>query len=388
MKSLSLFLILLLVITSCKDEKKTVTEKESYTIKGSAPGVFNGIRVYLKKPDGRGRYIEVDTAIVMNESFEFQGSIDTPEMFTLHVNSVRGQLPIMIENSDIEVSIDSKNILNSTIVGTASNQVMLDYTEEMERLNQERMRLTNAYRTKLSGQDTTGLKALAQQATDLNAKLSNYPAEFVKQHPSEYFSLSLLESSLKDKRMDPTLVIEAYESLDEEIKNSSKGQSLKPIVEERKYEAERLAATEIGKIAPSFSAPNTEGQRVSLEDVKGEVTIIDFWAAWCGPCRRENPNLVRIYNKYHSKGLEIIGVSLDGSNRQKDPKSAWLEAIKADNLTWNHVSNLKYFSDPVAQLYNINSIPATFILDSEGKIAAKSLRGDALEAKVAELLGE
>ena len=125
---------------------------------------------------------------------------------------------------------------------------------------------------------------------------------------------------------------------------------------------------------------------VSLNDVKGKVTIIDFWAAWCGPCRRENPNVVRIYNKYHDQGLEIIGVSLDGTRNQKDPKNAWLNAIKKDELTWTHVSNLQYFQDPVAQLYNINAIPATFILDEKGKIVAKNLRGRALELKVQELL--
>ncbi len=118
------------------------------------------------------------------------------------------------------------------------------------------------------------------------------------------------------------------------------------------------------------------------------MTIIDFWAAWCGPCRRENPNVVRVYEKYHDQGLEIIGVSLDGQSRQKDPKKTWVEAIKKDKLTWTQVSNLKYFNDPVAQLYNINSIPATFILDKEGKIVYKNLRGRDLELKVQELLNK
>ena len=116
--------------------------------------------------------------------------------------------------------------------------------------------------------------------------------------------------------------------------------------------------------------------------MKGKVTIIDFWAAWCGPCRRENPNVVKTYKKYHEKGLEIISVSLD----KPGEKDRWLKAIKDDNLTWHHVSNLKYFNDPVARLYNIRSIPSTYILDEDGKIVAKNLRGARLEAKIKELL--
>ena len=123
---------------------------------------------------------------------------------------------------------------------------------------------------------------------------------------------------------------------------------------------------------------------LTLSKILGEVTILDFWASWCKPCRVENPNFVRIYNKYHEKGLEIISVSLD----RKGQKSAWVSAIEKDKLNWYNVSNLKFWQDPIAQLYNISSIPATFILDRDGKILATRLRGQALEAKIAELLAD
>ena len=147
-----------------------------------------------------------------------------------------------------------------------------------------------------------------------------------------------------------------------------------------------MGKTDIGKPAPDFTAPTDDGRTLALKDALGKVTIIDFWASWCGPCRRENPNVVKVYEKYHDKGLEIIGVSLDGNSRQADPRGLWLKAIEQDKLTWKHVSNLKYFNDPVAQAYNVRSIPATYILDEKGIIVAKNLRGAALEAKIAELL--
>jgi peroxiredoxin len=136
-------------------------------------------------------------------------------------------------------------------------------------------------------------------------------------------------------------------------------------------------------MAPDFSAPNPQGTAVSLKESLGKVTIIDFWASWCGPCRKENPNVVALYDEFHSKGLNIIGVSLD----KPEAKEAWIQAIATDKLTWPQVSNLMFWEDPVAKMYGVQAIPATFILDSSGKIVARDLRGAALKAKVQELLG-
>ncbi|WP_397363071.1 peroxiredoxin family protein [Olleya sp. R77988] len=141
--------------------------------------------------------------------------------------------------------------------------------------------------------------------------------------------------------------------------------------------------TNIGDYAPTFTAKTPEGTDLALADIKGEVIILDFWASWCEPCRRENPNVVKMYNKYHDKGLEIVGISLDKAGQ----KQRWTNAIQKDKLTWKHLSNLKGWSEPIAQTYGVRSIPATYILDGEGKIIAKNLRGKALEDKIAEILG-
>jgi peroxiredoxin len=150
-----------------------------------------------------------------------------------------------------------------------------------------------------------------------------------------------------------------------------------------KFLSERLAKINklsIGAVAPDFTGPTPTGESISLKQSLGKLTILDFWAAWCKPCRIENPNIVALYNDYHDKGLNIVGVSLD--RKAED----WKKAIEDDNLTWNHVSNLLFWQDPIAVTYNIRSIPATYLLDAEGKIIAKDLRGEALRAKVEELL--
>ncbi len=142
----------------------------------------------------------------------------------------------------------------------------------------------------------------------------------------------------------------------------------------------RIRGVGIGDIAPDFSLNAPDGQQVSLSSLRGKYVLLDFWASWCGPCRKENPNVVRLYEQYKNKNFEIYGVSLD---RDKD---AWLKAIKDDNLTWVHGSDLKYWSSDVAVQYGVNGIPATYLLDQEGRVIAKNLRGLALEKKLEELL--
>jgi peroxiredoxin len=149
-----------------------------------------------------------------------------------------------------------------------------------------------------------------------------------------------------------------------------------------KKEMEQVKAMAKGSIAPDFTQNNTEGEAVSLSDFRGKVLLVDFWASWCGPCRRENPNVVKLYERYKDQGFEILGVSLD---RKKD---RWLQAIEADGLTWPHVSDLKGWQNEAAKLYGVSSIPDTLLIDREGKIVARKLRGPALEKAVAELMGK
>ncbi|MBC7494953.1 MAG: TlpA family protein disulfide reductase [Flavobacterium sp.] len=138
----------------------------------------------------------------------------------------------------------------------------------------------------------------------------------------------------------------------------------------------------MNKNAPNFSAKTPDGKLISLKQAMGKVTIIDFWASWCGPCRSENPNVVALYKKFHAKGLNIIGVSLD-NNVEK-----WKQAILKDGLSWIHVSNLKEWNDPIAKIYEVNQIPSTFLLDASGKIIAVDLRGPDLESKISILLSQ
>ncbi|MFN8689449.1 MAG: peroxiredoxin family protein, partial [Cyclobacteriaceae bacterium] len=165
---------------------------------------------------------------------------------------------------------------------------------------------------------------------------------------------------------------DAAEKLQAELPNS-------PYISEFIARVKTMEATAVGQLAPEISLPNPEGEVISLSSLRGQYVLVDFWAKWCGPCRRENPNVVKAFNKYKDKGFTIFGVSLDRTRED------WVKAIQEDGLTWTHVSDLKYFESQAARDYNINAIPFSLLLDREGKIIAKNLRGAALEMKLEEV---
>lgn len=165
-----------------------------------------------------------------------------------------------------------------------------------------------------------------------------------------------------------------YKGMEVYVQQSSFGKSFKALLD-------KMNSIEVGVKAPVFTQANTEGVDLSLTDfVKGKkLVLVDFWASWCGPCRRENPNVVALYNEYKAKGFDIIGVSLDNK------KEAWLQAIAEDKLTWTHVSDLGGWANSVAKLYNVTAVPQTFLLDGRGVIIARNLRGEELNKKVKEI---
>ena len=380
MKNFILYISIFAFAFSCNTEPEIPAD--TYLINVEAKGVYNGIRAYIVNFDERRRQITIDTAMVINEKFSFMGNSNIPSIRYLTVDGVKNNLPFILEEGILNIELNKDNIENSLKTGTENNELFQDYLNELKTKSSGIQSLRNELNTASRENLTTKIDSLKLVYKEVTKDIYFFHHEFINKHKDSDFSLVLLESKMRDNKFDLNKVKENFESLKPIIEKSNDNKYIAGLIETFIKKNEASKAFDIGQIAPDFSAPTPDGDIIKLSDIKGKVTLIDFWASWCKPCRIENPNVVKVYEKYHDKGLEIISVSLD----KPDKKDAWIKAIEDDNLQWHHVSNLKYWNDPVAQMYQVRSIPATFLLDAEGKIIAKKLRGAALENKIAELL--
>lgn len=379
MKKIFLFVSAVALFASCSK-----TENE-YTITGTVEG-FDGKNVILEKQDENepGKLIPIDTVKVENGKFELKGSASEPSMHTLRIDTKEGIIDFILEEGKINVAVDKDSIAKTKIGGTYNNDELAKFKTELKSVQKEVQKKSMAFQQANMQQmvlaqrdkDTLIMNKLIREYKKIQEPLDNKYTGYAEKNPKSFLSALITESLFNFPEPNYPKIRKIYEGLTSELKNTKVGKKIKE-------KLDGLDAVEVGKVAPDFTAPNPEGKNVSLKQSLGKVTIIDFWASWCAPCRQENPNVVALYNEFHDKGLNIIGVSLD----QEDGAQKWKDAIAADKLTWNHVSNLKFWQDPIAKKYNVKSIPATFILDASGKIVAKDLRGEELKAKVKELLG-
>ena len=373
-QKLNALICLISILISCRSN---TTKNNLYVVECNADGIYNGVRAYLKSSNNNKQVI--DTAVVMNGAFNFKGEVISPEMRILTIDGINGQTALVLESGKTNVTIYKDSIYKSIIKGGENNSIFNKYKDGYQNLVEKVTSLREEYMA--SRNNIEAVKRIQKQNVELRLELKNYGLNFLTQHPDTDFSLMLLESITLQKEFDAKLANEILEKIPNKISNRQYNIEVMQKINFNISNALSKAVIEVNSVAPDFTAPDPEGNQITLSEILGKVTILDFWASWCRPCRVENPNFVKLYNKYHEKGLNIISVSLDRENQ----KSRWIKAIEKDNLSWYNVSNLKYWQDPVALMYNISSIPATFILDDKGTIIATRLRGSALEKKIDEL---
>jgi len=354
---------------------------------GTADKKFDGDKIVIY--NGTGVH---DSAYIKDGKFSFTLPFKGPGTYMFYseteMKTKGGYSPYAImvtEPGTIKVAADVESFANTKVSGSKENELYKSFSAESNKAQQKIMDdLYTNYGTEFVNNrkpDTADsrYKQMLQdyyRMSDSNQKKQlEALKQFVKKNPNSFTAIYFLDSYART--MDIADVEGLYASLSDKYKNTRNGKSIIKGVEARKI-------TAVGKTAPDFTQPDTLGNSVALSSLRGKYVLVDFWASWCGPCRAENPNLVKTFDKYKDRGFTVLGVSLD----QPGKKEAWLGAIHKDNLTWTHVSDLKFWENEVAVLYGVKAIPTNLLLDPDGKIIAKDLRGEELDKKLAEVVGK
>lgn len=378
MKKIYLLALIAISFVSCNQEPK------GYKISGTTD-FEDGTRLILSLRDESNMTTgvkEIDTTVVLNGKFEIKGKVEDLDLYFLREEKTNQMISLIIENANIEIQLHKDSIQTSVVKGTFQNDELIKFNkeftnmqnslQEFQTVNSEKMQAA------IQNNDTVVSNQLKKEYFALRDKMEAFQGDYAKKNNKSFISVLIIKDLLNNPSVTPEEVSDMYNNLDAELKTNKHAKKIEEILE-------NLSKLAIGKKAPDFSAKSPDGNEVSLKSSLGsKVTIIDFWASWCKPCRVENPNMVALYNEFKDSGLSIIGVSLDQEGKLED----WKNAIAQDNLTWYHLSNLKFWQDPIAELYNVKSIPAIFVLDANGIIVAKDIRGEELKNKVKELISK
>lgn len=352
---------------------------QNYLIEGTAPDM-DGQKVYIGEMKSRKDIRYVDSTTVAGGAFKMAGKLDSIQPLSIFIG--KKQQAFLLDENPIKVNYTTttKEFMGQQIksgviqvTGDKDQQLLADMntaiTQEMYTM------LAISFMGKDKDVNAPENKALADSIGQLyTSAKANTKAVFdkiVNENPDSYVSAIILNKHLAKER--PLAEIKAqYEKLSQRVKQSNLGRELKATIA-------GYSAIGVGRIAPDFTLNTPEGKSITLSSLRSKCVLLDFWASWCGPCLREAPNIKKVYDKYHAKGFEVLSVSVD------DDKAKWIEAIRKHQLNWLHVSALKGWKCPVAQLYKISGVPAMFLIDQNGKIVSTKARGEALEKEVSKL---
>jgi peroxiredoxin len=355
-----------LSVAGCQEDRSDAAGSE-FKISGELENITSG-QVYLHELQGQ-QMVARDTATIgADGTFTFDGNVTEPTLYRISTNQQNG-LMLVLDGGNVEVKADASDINRTAkIEGSKESLIFQDLNRIVNETGREQMELEQRFNKAMTEGNTEAAEAARVQYMSLQNKVK----DFLAKHPKSVVS-AFGTATLIDPMNDFAFADSMANLYNQYIPDSRYTKMLNERIQPFKN-------TAIGSMAPDIKLATPEGGEKSLSSLRGKYVLIDFWASWCAPCRKENPNVVRMYNEYKDKGFEIFGVSLDQS------RDKWLKAIADDKLTWPQVSDLKGWESAAAQKYNITAIPQTILLDKEGKIIAKGLRGDELEQKLESLL--
>ena len=343
--------------------------QEGFKIVGRLGGTLGGnLMLVANGPQGA---VKLGEASMVNGSFEFTGKVDSLTPAYVMIAEQQPVATLMLENVEFAIVAGKTGI--EVQGGGEAQQVLNQYNAISQLIGREQMKLEAEAQSAYASGNQMKLQALQQQFEKVVSDAQTKQAALFEEYKDSPVTAFVVASAMG--QMDYASLKAVYDQLGDGAKSCLYGRMIARQIEVFKQ-------VEVGSVAPDFSGMTAEGETVSLHGIKAKVKLVDFWASWCGPCRAEMPNVRKVYKKYHESGLEILGVSLD------EKRDAWTKAMRDDQMTWPNISDLLGWRSPMAALYLVRAIPATFLLDEDNRIVAKNLRGKELEKKIAELLGD
>jgi peroxiredoxin len=342
----------------------------TFVINGSIAGLDTGKIIFGHRAGDEKVY---DTVEIKSGAFEYTGKVPATDGINSYTCMLLGKgddrVDILVQNANLQLTAKADSFAVAIVKGSAAQDDMNAFSEQTKAVDADMGALGKLYTETKDKEVKDSLNKVYDQYDSI---LQSYVPGFVKSHPHSYTSAYIISRTML---ISPRVEVlgPVYNSLDSIVKVSKFG-----VVVAEVLDAARKTA--VGQVAPDFTMNDREGKPVALSSLRGKYIFLDFWASWCGPCRRENPNIVEAYAKFHSAKFDILGVSLDAE------KEKWEKAIEKDKLSWQHVSDLKGWGNAAAKIYGIRAIPANLLLDKGGKILAHNLYGSDLEKKLKEVL--
>ncbi len=374
MRNLALAVLLSLLAVAAYPQKSAQNseKKTAFKIEGTIRH-YTGGKLFLHH-----RWDEkelVDSARVQNGKFVFNVKSAEPNLYWITTGLVPGDQSFYFfaDLGNVKATLIGDSLMYGQVEAGQSEKDYLEYRAMINNLVMIQQKMQSDYNEAVQKNDYAAQQAIQGEYQQLNGQYINGLKNFIKTHPHSAVSGYIVYSDLNNPAIPLNDVEESLSYLDKDMGNSRFVKAAVKRVEDKR-------GTTVGYKATDFSQTTPDGKKVSLSDFRGKYVLVDFWASWCRPCRMENPNVVAAYNRFKDKGFTVLGVSMDSN------KEPWVAAIQQDHLTWTHISDLKGWGNEVGKLYNVTGIPQNFLIDREGKIVAKDLRGAALDEKLAEYL--